>query len=223
MGQRAGREQIKQLGRQLEGAVPAYDDLLKPQPGQRAAAEFGEPTAIDLDCAGGRPQQSGQVPEQRGLPGTRRAEQRDHLALAHSQFHPAQCGHLGTGGAIDMNEIVAADRGRAAIWTEPGDGHGSPARSRSGRTDRTSAALGSTTSARPSSAARSAATGRYVSGGAGGWLMNSGTLRIATSVPAKPQASPTRTPNPRTTACSVSSAVRTVRRVTRLTMSAAYS
>src|ERR1022692_2344359 len=46
MGQRAGREQIKQLGRQLEGAVPAYDDVLLP-----GAAFRTYPSVADRDCA----------------------------------------------------------------------------------------------------------------------------------------------------------------------------
>ena len=77
-GWRLGEQQIPggALVRQqvTGGILQQQADLLQPEPGQRTAAEFGEPTAIDLDGAGGRPQQSGQMPEQRGLPSARRAE-----------------------------------------------------------------------------------------------------------------------------------------------------
>ena len=64
----------------------------------------------DLDAAGGRAEQPGEVPEQGGLPRTRRSEQRDGLALADDEVDTAERGDLRTDRAVDVHQVVAAHR-----------------------------------------------------------------------------------------------------------------
>ena len=148
-------------------------DLAHPEPGQRTAAEPGQPVAVDLHPAGGWPQQPGQVPEQGGLARPGRAEQGDHLPGPDGQVHPAQRRHFRARRAVDVHQVVAADRqlrpgagGGRGVRGVAGRGHGSASRSRSGWTERTSsrlamiAAAAPASSAPPSSRARAVADGR---------------------------------------------------------------
>jgi len=129
---------------------------------KRWLPEVGEPPPVDLHPARGRPQQAGQMPEQGGLAGPGRAEQRDHLPGPDGQVHPAQRGHLGAGCPVDVYQVVAADRERRGRGRRGasgyGPGHGSASRSRSGRTERTSSRLAAT--AASTSTASAAATSR---------------------------------------------------------------
>ena len=144
------------------------------------------------------------MPEQGGLAGPGRAEQRDHLPGPDGQVDPAQRGHLGAGRSVDMHQVVTADRERRRPCWPPGGraaedaaGDGGPPDAgpvtaqppAAGRAARNGPAAGwprpPRAPARPAPP-RAAGPGRRgaagsLSGGACGWLMNSGTLRTASS------------------------------------------
>src|SRR5260370_1751597 len=171
----------------------------------------------------GGAQQAGEPPEQGRLARPRRAEQRHGLPLGQGEVDAAQRGDLLAGCAVHVDHAgAAAHGGRGAC-------HAGASRSWSGSTPWASvplavtAATARTPIAAPSSAASGPGVGTYDSGGAAGWVMNSGTLRTTRNAAANPAPMPTSVPNPSTMSCSVSSAPRSVRLATPVAARAAYS
>src|SRR4029077_642017 len=117
-------------------------DLAQPHAGERPGAESGQRPPADLDRSRRGLEQPGQVPQQGGLPGARRAEQRHHLTRPDDQIHSPERGHLVTRRTVHVHQVLAADRGRGGGGFGGsgfgGGGHGGASLSSSGRADRIS-------------------------------------------------------------------------------------
>src|ERR1035441_5999118 len=206
-GRSRGEQQVADrglVGQQVAPGILHNDaDVTKAHLRSGLGRQIAQPPAADFDDPGGRPQQAREQPQQRGLPGSRRPEQRDRLRLVNGQVDAAQCGHLLSRQAVHLDKALAAHHGT---------GHAGASRSWSSRTPRISMTLAATAAmirnatAPPSSKTSGPADGTYDSGGAAGVEVNSGMLRSARAAAARPAAIPTMLPNPSTRASSVRTA-----------------
>ena len=94
--------------------------VAQPHVGGGPAGQVAEPPPAHLDQAGGGPQQAGEQPQQGGFPGSRRAEQRDGVALGHREIHAAQRRDLLPRFPVDLDQAFAAHHHRAVAVTLPG-------------------------------------------------------------------------------------------------------
>ncbi len=103
----AGRQAVdRHLGLGLEGAQP---------PGQPGIGDHV--AAVDADGAGGGPQQSDYLVDQRRLPGAVVAEQTEDLALADGQADPV----VGPGtGSVDLRQFFDLQQHVCPLWLSSG-------------------------------------------------------------------------------------------------------